>query len=291
MKQPGYTSSWGQPFVATDCPHCDWIFLTLPQKAEQMCPHCGQAALVPLDGEDELPYTHPPEMMIRPPLTKQQLESRLASFAEDVPYAPADLTSRNLLSRMRRVYLPMWLVDVDVSGQWQAEVGYDYKVVSHRERLQNQTWRSEEVEETRIRWEPRLGELKRHYANASAAALDEQHILSEKIGQYDRVEAVDFHPADMADAFVRLPNRPPQDAWSDAVPVVQASAAAECRCASGGQHIRQFKWSPSFDGQRWTQLLLESPAPCLPSLEMQIERRLPLARRTRPHQHIKNDSS
>ena len=256
MEQPHYQTSWGQPFVATDCPHCDWIFLTTRAKSEQMCPHCGQEALTPLEAEDELPYTAPPELMVRPPLTKQQLASRLTKFASDIPYAPEDLSGPKLLSRLRRLYLPMWLVDVDVSGQWQAEVGYDYQVVSHRERLQNQTWRTEEVKETRIRWEPRLGELERHYANATAAALDEQHHLSRRLGDYDLGEAVDFHPADMAEAFVRLPNRPPRDAWSDAEPAVQRSAAGECQRAADGQHIRQFRWSPTFSRQDWTQLLL-----------------------------------
>ncbi|MCA9988018.1 MAG: hypothetical protein KDE09_01000 [Anaerolineales bacterium] len=256
MQQPNYEEVWGHAFVATNCPHCDWIYLTVPAQATMVCPHCGQATLEPLTAEDELPYTRPPELLLLPGISRQNMEGALGRFANEVPYPPDDLTSNNLLGRLQLVYLPMWLVDVDVSADWQAEVGYDYEVVSHRESLRDGAWSSQEVKETRIRWELRVGQLERHYANARAAALDEQAILSQRIGEYDSSKAGAFQASALNGSFVRLPNRTPRDAWSDAQPTIQNSAAAECQRAANGQHLRQYRWAPEFARQEWTQLLL-----------------------------------
>jgi hypothetical protein len=55
---------------------------------------------------------------------------------------------------------------------------------------------------------------------------------------------------------VRLPDRPPKDAWSDAQLALFNAAAEECRKAARADHLRQFSWPPEFSSQRWTQLLL-----------------------------------
>ena len=57
-------------------------------------------------------------------------------------------------------------------------------------------------------------------------------------------------------ALVRLPDRAPEAAWADAVPAFQAAAGEECRQAASADHIRQFRWSPTYASQHWTLLLL-----------------------------------
>jgi len=51
---------------------------------------------------------------------------------------------------------------------------FNYEVVSHQERFsQNQGgWNSQEVTETRVRWELRRGRLDRVYSNNPIAALE-----------------------------------------------------------------------------------------------------------------------
>jgi hypothetical protein len=57
-------------------------------------------------------------------------------------------------------------------------------------------------------------------------------------------------------AFVRLPDRTPQDAWPEALSALQAAASEECRLAAGADHIRDYNWSPQVSNQIWTLLLL-----------------------------------
>ncbi|NJN44298.1 MAG: hypothetical protein HC806_05960 [Anaerolineae bacterium] len=54
----------------------------------------------------------------------------------------------------------------------------------------------------------------------------------------------------------RLPTRPTEDAWPDALPNLQQAASDECRAAGKSDHFREFRWQAEYANQNWTQLLL-----------------------------------
>lgn len=251
------SESWGAALVAVVCEGCDWRFLA-PENADlSRCPHCFQPGLKRIDAQlDQLPYTQPPELCLPFTLSEAQLSQAIQNFAEGIPYPPQDLNPAALQKRLRRIYLPMWLVDAGVSATWKAEVGFNYQVVSHQDRYSGSGWTSQQVQEGRIRWEPRLGRLERRYANVAAPALEEHPALRARLGAFDLSSARQYQPADVQPAFVRLPDRPPQDAWSDAQLALQATAREECRRAARADHLRQFAWQPAYSDQHWTQLLL-----------------------------------
>jgi hypothetical protein len=200
----------------------------------------------------------PPELYLPFTVTGNTLSQTIEKFAGGIWFAPAALNPQNLKSRLQQVYLPMWLVDSEVVAIWQAETGFDYEVVSHQDSFdQNRAgWVSREVTETRIRWEPRAGRLQRPYQNIVAPALEEHHQLSQKLGRYQLERAQPYQPGAVANSFVRLPNRPPGDAWPEAIPLIRAAAAEECRRACQADHLREFRWSASYAEQNWTLLLL-----------------------------------
>jgi hypothetical protein len=199
----------------------------------------------------------PPELIIKPQISGEKVASQIVSFAKGIPFHPKDLTADNLSRRLRQTYLPLWLVDGAVQASWQAEVGFDYQVVSHREKFSQNSggWNTEEVKETRIRWEPRLGRLSRTYHNQQAPALEEEAEMQQRLGGYEVETAVPYHPSHIAQTFIRLPNRPPQDAWPDAVPAFLKAAVAECQQASQADHIRDYRWTAEYHNLNWTQLL------------------------------------
>ena len=249
--------TWGVPLIAVVCENCDWRFLTPESTDLGRCPHCSQPGLSLLETDlSQLPYTQPPELTLLHALNQAQLNQAIQTFASGIPYPPQDLTPASLQARLKRVYLPMWLVDASVKATWKAEAGFDYQVVSHQDHYSGSGWTSQQVKEGRIRWEPRLGRLERSYANLVAPALEDHPVLHKTLGAFDLAAARAYQPNDTLKAFVRLPDRPPQDAWSDAQLVLQNAAAEECRQAARADHLRQFAWQPEYKDQHWTQLLL-----------------------------------
>jgi len=251
--------TWGQAMQGAVCPHCDWRYLLPEGAALPMCPHCYQAQLTVLDDAWEgLSGLRPPELFLPFSLDAAALERRVAAFAEGIPFPPHDLNTQALRSRLRALYLPVWLVDVGVDAAWQGEAGFDYEVVSHQDRFDDRQggWMSHEVKEKRVRWEPRVGRLRRTYSNVLAPALEEDAVIRRRLGGYDLKAAQSYDADALARSMVRLPNRTPEDAWSDAVPKVQALATDECRHAAQADHFRAFRWTPAYADQNWTLMLL-----------------------------------
>jgi hypothetical protein len=225
-----------------------------PALAKLTCPNCFGPALA---GRAETIYGQPPELILPFEVTPDQVAQGLRTFRDSIPFAPGDLDPRRLSQRLRRIYVPMWLVDGGVGASWQAQLGYDYDVVSYQDRFSDAGgWQSNEITETRIRWEPRVGRLDRVYQNISAPALEGFGLWNERLGEYGLHGARPYQPDLLADTVIRLPSRSPRDAWYDAARGFRDAAAAECRQAASANHIREFGWSPQFGELRWTQLLL-----------------------------------
>ncbi len=282
------STAWGFPTRTALCERCDALYLlpaapaetprvdagvTRPPASAGRCPRCFQAELEvmqtteqagnaagtgqPAPAGDSFTYTQPPELAVPFTVAQPQIDAAVQRFAEGIPYPPPGLTPAALRRGLRQIYLPMWLVDAEVQANWKAEAGFDYQVVSHQERYADGGgWATRQVKENRIRWEPRLGRLQRTYHNHPAPALEEHPRLKAYLGEYNLAAARPYSPQSVAGAMVRLPDRSPLDAWSDARPGLQAVAAEECRQAAQAGHLRSFAWQPTFCSQNWTLLLL-----------------------------------
>ena len=204
-----------------------------------------------------LPSELPPELVFPFTLQPQTLAQRVQGFTQGIPYPPADLSPENLQKRLQRLFIPAWLVDAGVRAGWQAEAGFNYEVVSHQEKYSDTQggWRTQEVKEPRIRWEPRLGKLERTYPNIALPAVEKDPTLQKSLADLEASSAKSYAPDLAGEAFIRLPARNRKDAWPDALPRLQALAAEECRQAAGADHLRDFRWTAEFPSQNWTILL------------------------------------
>jgi len=247
---------WLHNLQAGICENCDWGFLVPEGKFPGKCPHCFRQPLSSI-GENlaELPNLRPAELYLPFELSDSRLSQVVKAFVDGIPFSPQDLSTRNLLNRLERLYLPVWLVDCRIRATWQAEVGFDYEVVSHQDHFMGGKWISKQVNEVRIRWESRIGRLDRQNNNIQAAALEEHHSIIKALGQFSWQTAQSYKPEIINTENIRLPNRSPEDAWSDAVAALQTRSAEECCKAASASHIRDFTWQPEFLKPNWTLLL------------------------------------
>lgn len=253
----GMLSDWGLALRPLVCERCDWAYLVPVGAPPARCPHCWQGPLTPVEQADGLPHLAPPELVLPFTVSEEVLALRVTDFARGIPFAPRDLNPAALKARLQRLYLPLWLVDGTVAATWEASTGFNYQVVSHQERYSDSqgAWATQELQETRLRWEPRVGQLKRTYQNIMAPALEEEAKLRGQLGSYNQGVTQPYRPEAMTQAVIRLPNRTPDDAWSAAVPAFQAEAMEECRRAAGADQIREFRWAPTYTALHWTLLL------------------------------------
>jgi hypothetical protein len=246
-------TAWGSPLQPTGCDHCKQVFLAEELRKGQACPLCARGKLI---SQPAVLRTEPPERLIAFQFGRSQVAETLSRFAKGVWLRPDDFNPTSLLERISPVYWPMWLVDSDVVGSWQAEIGYDYQVKSSLEAYGNGQWQTNEVLETRIRWEPRLGRASRHYDNIRVPAFSRHQELSALVGDYRHNAAQVYQPQQTDGALVMAPDLPPESAWPMAQVRLDQMVQEECRQAAGGQHVRNFDLQADYQPLHWTQLLM-----------------------------------
>jgi hypothetical protein len=254
-------AAWGRLMKLTVCENCDWQFIIQGGQPIPFCPHCYCQGLVEMSQETgQLIDLYEPELILPLGFQSTQIQQIFQTFADGNWFPPTDLSVKNLVSRTTLLFLPIWLVDSTVKATWKAEAGFNYQVLSHQDRYDDTRggWSSQEITETRIRWEARVGQLQRIYQNHTSPALNEHSALMQKVGSFDLASANPYEDKALPEKgwSACLPNRSTIDSWSDARLGLQASAADECQQACQADALRNFAWEPEFSAQKWTLLLV-----------------------------------
>jgi hypothetical protein len=244
---------WGIALQPMGCSVCRQAHLAPASWLGKACPACGRGRL---ESQPALLRRETPEMMLPFRVDRTHLAAALASFTKGVWLAPDDFTPASLLNRAVPVFWPVWLVDCDAAGDWQAEAGFNYQVKSSQERYGSAGWQTNEVIETRIRWEPRLGQLKRHYDNLAAPAASDHQRLMVMVGGYQGSQAIPYQADLIGSAALRVPDLQPEAAWPLAESAIQKAAAGEVQQACASAHLRNFTLHAGYSGLNWTQRLL-----------------------------------
>lgn len=249
---PETSQLWSASLQPAGCPHCGTGFLITGDPAGQRCPACWKTNLAPQPARLR---PEAPELVIPFPRTVRDFLPQAQKFVQPVWLRPDDLQAERLIQRAVPVYLPHWLVDGRVKGDWQAQVGYDYQVQSSQERYTGSNWQVQKTVETRIRWEPRLGQIERRYENLATPASSAANALLQRIGAPDPRQSKPYQPELLQNALVRIPDLPPDSAWPAARARFEQAAAESCQVAAGGQNIDQFRLDAEYHALQWTQLL------------------------------------
>ena len=250
----GSVGVWGLALTAVHCPRCGEAHLAPEGDIPPRCPFCFQGPVAP---QPAYLREEPPEQVVPYHISTQQLAVILGRWTEGIWFRPADLNGAVLAQRARRYLVPLWLVDGRVEGAWRADVGFDYEAVSYQDRYSDGVgWRSQEVREGRVRWEPRAGRINRVYENVTAPALDDDRALMERLGGLDLRQRADYTPEAVAGASVRIPTLEPEAAWSGAETAFVHAAGEECQRAAGADHVRNFTLQAEYRDLNWTLLLL-----------------------------------
>lgn len=243
----------GSGLRAAGCAHCQRAHLVPEASFGEICPSCGQGTLEP---QPVAMLPRPPELVEPFGVDEGQLKAALTKFADATWLREPDLNGQALMSRMQRVWVPVWLVDAQVGGHWQAQAGFNYEVQSTIEKYKNGQWRTDNVTETRIRWEPRVGQLSRRYDNVKVSALRTGTRRLAGLGELGGGAQRAFRLTDLGATWVALPELSPDDVWEAAREQLQRCAADDCQRAAIGDHLREFYLAATYDELHWTWLLL-----------------------------------
>ncbi|MBN1934120.1 MAG: hypothetical protein JW934_05625 [Anaerolineae bacterium] len=264
MHDPAIDSAWGVPLNIFYCAQCKSAHIAPQDVALAACPSCLHETLslgsMSADPSAAAPSAQgrrePPELVVPFEIGARRAEESLQAWVKGSWLKPAELRVDLLRERLRRYFLPLWLVDTDIEATWQAEMGYDYQAASYREHYQGGGWVSQQVTETRARWEGRVGMLNRHYDNVAVPALEAHDRWMSRLGGYDFRSRKLYSAQMIAGSVVRTPDYAPDAAWMDAETALNHAAARECLQAAEADHIRNWGMNATFSHLNWTQMLV-----------------------------------
>jgi len=243
----------GTALQPAGCEACGQAHLVPERLLGAPCLACGQGPMTPQPARVR---TAPPELVGTSELSDQELVNKLTAYAGKVRFRCKGLAPAEVARRATKVWWPMWLVDARFEGRWQGQVGFDYEVQSSRGVFRGEQLTTEEVMETRIRWEDRLGTAARAYDNAAGRALDDHDALARRLGGVQISRSRAYDPATVADAAIRLPDQDTEEAWPDAEGVLVSMLADECRTAVDAAHVQGVTVDGTWHDKNWTWLLL-----------------------------------
>ena len=235
------------------CPVCEQVHLIDDDLLGKPCLACAEGLL---EAQPAKMSPEQPELFVPFGLTPAEVRPKLKAFVRPVWFKTSELHVNTLMTRLSRVWVPMWLVDALVVGDWEGEVGYNYEVKSSQEHFKAGKWTTEELIETRIRWEPRVGQICREVHNVAVRALDSHNELEETVGMYDLRQEVPFERQVLADSSIRVADLRPQAAWMDALSMIKSRVGRCCREAVGCDHMGEFFLKADHQNLNWTWLLL-----------------------------------
>jgi hypothetical protein len=245
--------TWGADRVPAGCPACKQVFLVTQAGQGMRCPHCLGSQLTP---QPAWLRKESPELAVPFTLQRQGLEQVLEGFTRNIWLHSDDFTPHSLASRAVPMLWPMWLVDAGLRGDWQMEAGYVYQVKSSQESYAAGGWRTQERIESRLRWEPRLGTLDRHYENLASPAVSDHAQLTGQVGAYRLEKAQAYASSQNQQVVIRVPDVHPDAAWPLARQAVHRAAEQDCQKACAADQTRQFSIHPEYRNLHWTQMLL-----------------------------------
>lgn len=254
----GHAQEWGTALHPTHCGNCHAAFLVPANAGAPLCPNCLAARLEPVPA---LAQDKPPELILPFSVAPVTLNANLERWLRDIPFKSATLNVNALQSRLTPVFLPIYLADASVWGTWNGQMGFDYLVASSEERYNGGQWVTQRLNETRIRWEPRAGDISRKYENVPTPALEQHARIMGTLGQgktsaFDTTRAVAYSAEALANGFVRAPEITDDAATRFAQQELERRAALDCQLACNAQHHEQFVLRAAFGEPHWTLLLL-----------------------------------
>ncbi|MFT7520412.1 MAG: hypothetical protein ACI9MC_002558 [Kiritimatiellia bacterium] len=246
--QPGQ-SVWGLPHVPAWCEGCSRGWMVPSSQQGALC-GCGAAKLqassvaVPVGG---------PEGLVAAKVERVDLPDRIEEYFKGVKWRDKDVKPAALAQRAVQVWWPRYLVDSGVVGTFQVEVGFDYEAQSSIERYAGNSWVTEKRVEWRIRWEARVGKLRRRYDNITVSAVRDQDDLPGGDSQHSELSA--FDPVAVNEQRLQVPDLSPTESWGEAEPSFRRMAGEDVQRAVQGQHVRDVHVSADFPDQHWTLML------------------------------------
>jgi ribosomal protein L37AE/L43A len=99
-------------YILYNCPDCGAEIITDEQTSATFCVYCGNTAIL----KNKLAGKFKPDYIIPFKKTKEEAEIEFTNISKGRMFVPKTFNNKNNIEKIRGVYIPFWMYDVDFNG-------------------------------------------------------------------------------------------------------------------------------------------------------------------------------
>ncbi len=105
-----------EDLVVYSCPHCGAEVVTDKDTVATACVFCGTPMVI----DTQIKGQFKPDSVIPFTVDKKKIEEIYENYIKDKPFYPPEYSKANVIEKIKAIYLPFWLFDVNMTGELHA---------------------------------------------------------------------------------------------------------------------------------------------------------------------------
>ncbi|MBF0578918.1 zinc ribbon domain-containing protein [Erysipelotrichaceae bacterium RD49] len=105
-----------EDLVVYSCPHCGAEVVTDNDTVATTCVFCGTPMVI----DNQIKGQFKPKSVIPFAVDKKQIEDLYEAYIRNKPFYPPEYSKANVIEKIKAIYLPFWLFDVNMNGEIRA---------------------------------------------------------------------------------------------------------------------------------------------------------------------------
>lgn len=147
--------SWGEEIRSLHCKSCGATSHLDEKTISNTCAFCGSTHVV----KDTSDKGIKPHAVVPFILTQKEAYDRFQKWMKKRFFAKKAVKDAQDSERLKGVYVPFWTFDIATSSYYSCQIGYNYTVTVTRTVMENGKSVTKHVQETRIRWTHKMGQM------------------------------------------------------------------------------------------------------------------------------------
>ena len=116
-REPAAQQAWEQESTVFNCTSCGSQLVTEANTTATFCSYCGQPTILPT----RLTGTYAPSQVLPFKFSQKQAEQAFFKWCRSGLVTPNELVNAARVRKISGIYVPFWLYDCDISGNFEAE--------------------------------------------------------------------------------------------------------------------------------------------------------------------------
>ena len=242
---------------AIHCAHCSLTSEFYNIRVQTTCPFCGNESIDLTEARyPSIGYQE--ELIFRPQVSYSDAKKILAK-----QFRATDSLGRKdqrLLRGLRPYFISIWLSDVDVKGDWAAELGHPYEGITATEVLQRDRAKIVEHTAERYHWSIYKGRIDKSYTNIIGFnGVHNHQVIQELVLEIDLSLGEPFDATFLKNVIVTKPVLTTvslNKLTSHFKEQIRRLAITDCQKAAQLPTSRFFQWKPLIKHTSWTFMLV-----------------------------------